>query len=56
MITLTKAGEETKIAIKWIGISICTLLVLYFAYKITLYIKDILFPPPPPPPAVALVK
>jgi hypothetical protein len=56
MLTLTKAGEETKIALKWIGISVCALIILYFAYKITVYIKDVLFPPPPPPPAVAFGK
>ena len=56
MLTLTKSGEETKIALKWVGVSVCTLLVLYFAYKMTIYIKDVLFPSPPPPPAVAFGK
>jgi len=56
MLTLTKASKETKSTLKWITISVCTIIVLYFTYKSAIYVKDILYPSPPPPPAAAFGK
>ncbi|OGH11639.1 MAG: hypothetical protein A3B38_02895 [Candidatus Levybacteria bacterium RIFCSPLOWO2_01_FULL_36_13] len=56
MLTLTDASKETKLILKWAGIILASLLVLVFAFRTLVLIKDTFFPTPPPKPTVLFGK
>lgn len=56
MLTLHKATDETKAAIKWGAISVSVLILLFFLVKIGINIKESLYPTPPPAATVAFGK
>lgn len=56
MLTLHKATEETKQAIKWSGIAIIALVVLIIFIRTLGNIKEYFYPTPPPPPTVSFGK
>lgn len=53
MATLHSITELTKKAIKWIGISLASFLVLFLLLQMLLFVKNVFFPKNPPPPTVS---
>ncbi len=56
MLTLHKATDETKAAVKWGAISVSVLILLFFLIKIGINIKESLYPTPLPAPTVSFGK
>lgn len=56
MLTLSQASKETKQIIKWLGVVTVGFIVLLMAIRISVYVKDLLFPQPPPRATVAFGK
>lgn len=52
MATLHGTTELAKKTIKWISISLASLLVLFLLLQMLLFVKNMLFPKAPPPPTV----
>jgi hypothetical protein len=48
MPTLNKAKRETKLAIKWGGLALGIILVIFMAVKFVVFVKNASSPPPPP--------
>jgi hypothetical protein len=56
MFTLSDASKDTKLFLKWASIVVAALFALFLLIKISLFIKELLFPTPPPKPTVSFGK
>lgn len=56
MLTLSTASSDLKQLLKYVGIFITVIIIIIFALRIVLFVKEIFFPTPPPKPEIAFGK
>lgn len=56
MITLSNVAKETKAALKWGGIGIGAIILIWVLFGLGSTVKKVFFPTPPPPPTVGFGK
>lgn len=56
MFSLSDASKTTKEIIKWAGLILALIVVLFMLWKVLFFAKDLFFPKPPPKPTVAFDK
>ncbi|PIZ98168.1 MAG: hypothetical protein COX78_03620, partial [Candidatus Levybacteria bacterium CG_4_10_14_0_2_um_filter_35_8] len=56
MPTLSQISSETRILVKWCGITLGAVIFLFILFKLGVMTKNALYPTPPPPPTVGYNK